>query len=467
MIAFSCPRCRQVLSANDGAVGKLARCARCGATMPVPAPKQTEPSPAQEFALDEDIPSDADPEPVPADAKESPARPRTASDATWEGQLKQSKMRMFLIAGGGVGGVAAALLLILALTTGGKPSRPRAQPGEPPPDVSWLREPQDEQGEKPAPAPGRKGRRPSTEEEEDPNPRPRRPPPPVDDDAPKSAPSAPPADPSPPPSTDGTSPTQPLPVPPPDDKPAEGGKEMERVSGLLRQLDRTFPAETRIAALEALGRMGPKVKGAAGKAVAEQMLDPNTAIGRKAKAALERIDPAVAEECTTIIVDKDHRLRSIEALTKLGKDARSATPVLLWVVENHVMAGSDPKRPADAMGPAIRALVAVAPDDERVHHRFVTWIGAAEEDVRLAAVSGFPRLEKLSKKTKQDAVPALVKVLKLSDVAKARAAAADALGELGADALVAERDLDKATADSSEEVRRSARRALDRIRGER
>jgi hypothetical protein len=417
---------------------------------------------------------EADPEPVtnlpvPADAKGSAGRPRALSDAAWEGESRQSKARLFLIAGGGVGGVAAALLLILALTTGGKPSRPRAQPGEPPPDVSWLREPQDEQGEKPAPAPGRKGRRPSTEEKEDPNPR-RRPPIHVaDDDEPKAALPAPPAgqSPPPPPSVDGAPPTQPLPAPPPDDKPAEGDKGMERVAGLLRQLDRTFPAETRIAALEALGRMGPKVKGAAGKAVAEQMLDPNTAVGRKAKAALERIDPAVAEECTTIIVDKEHRLKSIETLAKLGKDARSATHVLLWVVENHVMGGSDPKKPVDAMGPAIRALVAVAPDDERVHYRFVTWIGAAEEDVRLAAVSGFPRLEKLSKKTKQDAVPALVKVLRVADAAKTRAAAADALGELGADALAAERNLEAATADSSDEVRRSARRALDRIRGER
>jgi hypothetical protein len=219
-----------------------------------------------------------------------------------------------------------------------------------------------------------------------------------------------------------------------------------------------------MAALEALGQLGPRVKDAAGKVVAGCMLDRNTVVGRKAKSALERIDPAVAEECTTIIVDKEHRVRSIETLGKLGRDARSATPVLIWVVESRA-AGPNPRRPFEAAAAAIRALVLVAPDDVRLPARFVRWMGGPDEDESLAAVAGFSGLEKVGKQNMREGVLRLAKIVTAAPSPRVRAAAADALGEFGAEAAAAERALEAATADSNEDVRHSASRALRKVRG--
>jgi HEAT repeat protein len=392
-------------------------------------------------------------------------------DDAWEGEATKSKVRLLLIAGGMVGAAVAGLVLVLALTSGGsarKAPRPRALPEEEPAEVARRREPRTAQPEEHAPATAPKGRRADNEEEEVPKPQAQKPTIPADTSTElKQSPPVLSTAKSEQPTTGEAppKPTSPIPPPPPDE-PVEDDKALAQVSGWLKQLDRSLPPETRIAALEALSKLGPRVKDVAGKAIAEHLLDRNTTVGRKAKAALEKIDPAVAEECTAIIVDKDHRLQSIETLAKLGREAKSATPILLWVVDSRA-AGSDPKKPSDVIAPAIRALVAVAPDDERLPHRFVTWISSAEEDVRLAVVTGFPKLERLSKKGKQDAITTLAKVLKVADSAKMRAAAADALGEFGPDAITAERTLEAATADSNEEVRRSAQRALRKIRGER
>ncbi len=240
-------------------------------------------------------------------------------------------------------------------------------------------------------------------------------------------------------------------------------KDLAQVPALLKKLS-DANSKTRIAALESLGKLGPKVKDTAGEAVARCMLDKDNDVGQKATNALESIDRVVAKECATIILDKDHRLRDIETLGKLGKDARSATPILLWVVDNpKEIVGSNPKKPNDVTAAALRALVAIAPDGDRLLPSFLSALGLPDEDVKYAAVAGLPKLEKLSNKKKQEAVADLIIILRKAESPRIRAAAADALGEFGPEAIAAKRDLGSANFDTNEDVRQAAKRALDKI----
>jgi HEAT repeat protein len=237
-----------------------------------------------------------------------------------------------------------------------------------------------------------------------------------------------------------------------------------------RSSDTTYSTEDRIKALEALGKLGPKVKDAAGRAVAQCMLDRNKRVGLKALDALEKIDPAIAKECNAIVViDNEHCLTSIQALGRLGKDARSATPILMHVaatlLEPHGV-GLRVSKPVDLAAAAIQALVAIAPEEKGLARRFLTWMEAPDEGVRLTIVIGLPRLEQLGKEDKQHAISGLLKQLKVAPWEKVRTAAADALGEFGPEAKAAVEALENAKGDRNEGVRQSARRALSRIRGD-
>ena len=454
--------------------------------MPVPPPPRRVVAPVQRpvpLVIDQDTPALAVPElvtnlPAPAPSEDPPDYPLTTSDAAWEGEATQSKVRLLLIAGGMVGAAVVGLLLTLALTSGGpaqKGQRPRG-PAEEVARQPARRDPWDvPRAERPEPA-GRKGGGIASEEAG------------ADDTRPESPPVLTSPGTLQQPSTGKTPPPEPLPPvpdkpidrPPPGsslggDKPAnsqptEDDKALVQVTGLLKQLDASLPTETRMAALEALGKLGPKVKDTAGKPVARCMLDHNPKIGRKALDALEKIDPAVAKECTDILVDNELRLKSIETLARLGRDAKSATPILVGVVDKVIASrgvGLNVQKPFDVAAAAVRALVVIAPDDERLPRHFVAWIEVADEGVKVAAVSGLPRLERLSQKDKHDAVLGLSKQLKVADSPRVKTAAADALGEFGPDAKAAVGALENAKVDKNAEVRQSAQRALDKIRGER
>ena len=488
MIAFTCPRCRQSLTADDGAVGKLARCPRCGANMAVPPPRRPAQVPARRpepLVIDQGPSLLADPEratnlPVPLPAEGSPSAPLTISDAEWDGAATRSKAWTFLIAGGLVGSVVVGVLLIVVLAGGG-PARKTQPPRPLPPEegaeeVARRRDPREARGAESPPAPGRKGRPVGAEEEEDTKPRPGKPPIPVPGDETESRKQPPPVEPPASPQQPyggGTpsAPTSPI-SSPSEDKPVDDGKESARVQGLIGQLDKSLPTEDRVKALEALGKLGPRAKDKGGRAVAQCMVDPNPKVGREARDALEKIDPVVAKECTAIVRDNDLRLPSIQTLGRLGKEARSATPILIHVIRTVIEkpeVRAQIAKPFEVAAAAIDALVAIAPDYEDLPPRLMRrWMEEApDERVKIATVRALPKLDwhKTTKDDKHAAVSSLVKELKAATWPTVRAAAADALGDFGPDAKAAADALKVAKGDPNDEVRKKAERALDKIAG--
>jgi len=454
------------------------------------APPRRGPVPVQQPArrvIDGDTGGCADPEPAtdvagPTAAEEPFDDPLTVSDAEWEGESHQSRTRMLLIAGGVVGSVVGGVLLILALTGGEKTPRPRPQPGDKSPDLAWLRDPPDGQGEKRLPTPGRNGagqvekydtwrepsgaaatgRKPETPPEK---------PPIVNDNRgdPKQPPTVPPPPDQGAEGDKGSQGAGPGRGPDPPDASAADDKELaQQLASLLKQLDKSFSEEARIAALKALGKLGPRVKDKAGKAVAQCMVDPSADIGRAARDALEKIDPAVVKECTAIIRDRDNelRLRSIQTLGSLGKEGKSATPILMDVVEKVVGSRVKVPEPSKVAAAAIQALVAIAPDDERLPRRLVKWMEVPDERVQLATLAGVTRLKWHSKDDKHAAVIGLAKQVNAANWPTVKAAAADALAEFGPDAKAAVDALKVAKGDSSAVVRESAERALAKIQGD-
>jgi hypothetical protein len=518
MIAFTCPRCRQLLSADDRAQGKIARCARCGTQMAVPAPPppvaSPEPRPAP-LVIDADsqprpdpytVPSVPDwivrdtstyavaplePEPgksspVPASAAVPSSFALTQPDTPGEEQARRQQMRLLLYAVGGVGAVVCGLILIAVFASGSRTPPQKASSGGGGFAFRFT---------------GRAPVKTSREEEEEPanSGRTNRRPIPVDDDDSPSRPPTSRSGESNPKAGSGQPPTQadklngggriesrspdqtPSGVSPPSEEkppvePPPGGsgppiqdeKVLSEARRWLKQLDATFSQEERIKALEALGKLGPPVKDVAGRTVAQCMMDRNPTVGLKAADALERIDPAVGKDCRTIVsADKKHILESIKALGQLGKDAKSAVPILVHVVRRlletaHI--GLDLAKPNEVAAAAIQALVATAPGEKGLTAHFVNWLNAPDETVRLVIVIGLPRLEQASKEDKQLAVTGLKRQLADNSV-KVRGASADALGEFGPEAKAAVEALEKARGDRDMGVRDSAKRALDKIRG--
>jgi hypothetical protein len=506
MIAFTCPRCRQLLSADDRAQGKIARCARCGTQMAVPGPQtpaaSPEPRPSP-LVLDADVQPCPDPYPVPSvpdwivkdtstyavaplESEPGKSAPVPASaavpssfaltqpDTAGEEQARRQQMRLLLYAVGGVGAVVCAIVLIAVFASGSRTPPPKTSSGGGGFAFRFT---------------GRAPVKTSREEEEEPgssgrtNRRPLR----VDDDDPPTSPQTSRGGESNPKGVSGQPPTQadklngggriesqssgrtPSVVPPPpEEKSLDDEKVLSEARRWLKQLDATFSQEERIKALEALGKLGPPVKDVAGRTVAQCMFDRNPTVGLKAADALERIDPAVGKDCRTIVsADKKHIQESIKAIGQLGKDATSAVPILIHVVRRlletaHI--GLDLAKPNEVAAAAIQALVAIAPGEKGLTAHFVNWLNAPDETVRLVIVIGLPRLEQANKEDKQLAVTGLKRQLADNSV-KVRGAAADGLGEFGADAKAAVEALEKARGDRDMGVRDSAKRALDKIRG--
>ncbi len=528
MIAFTCPKCRQLLSADDRAQGKIARCARCGTQMAVPGPPaaavipQQRPAPVvvdaevqasreppgvprvlQPIVKDVDasgfVPADTErPEhlPVPAEATVPSSYALTQSDAIAEAQAKRQQLRLLLYALGGVGAVVCGLVLIAVLASGGSgKALPKTSSGgghsvfrftgRAPVTSETRREeveeragqgptkpvPQVDDGSSPGPATSRdgqgnekgtRGQAPTQVDKSSGAGETPISPPPVQGKLPSRTPSA-----------QDTPPNE----PPPDPKSAvnqtaDDEKALGEARTWVKQLDSSYSTEDRIRALEALGKLGPRVKDVAGRAVAQCMIGPQNSrkVGLKALDALERIDPIVAKECNAIVViDKEHCLASIQALGRLGKDAKSALPILIHVARTLLetpLIGLQVPKPAELAAATIQALVAIAPEEKGLARRVVTWMETHDESVKLACVIGLRHLEQLSKEEKQYAVAGLTKQLKLAPSDKVRAGAAEALGEYGVDARVAVEALENAKGDRNEAVRQSARQALTKIRGD-
>jgi hypothetical protein len=426
--------------------------------------------------------------PVPAVAEEAAPNSLAMSDVDAEAQAKRQQMRMFLYAIGGVGTVVGAFVLIAALASR-SPASKRPQ-GDPPPDgphVNWqLRKDLEAQRERDSHAnrddeaepsiPGRGGQdwppvqtTPATDKG-DGTARPRLKPftgtapwekqpnkastgrstPPKDE---------PPIDPPP-----GTNPGD---TKSSTSQSTEREKVLEEALGLVKQLDLKDSEALQLKALDELGKKGPAVKDVAGRAVAKCMLG-NPEIGRKALEALEKIDPSVAKECHAIvIIDPDHCLASIQSLERLGKDAKSATPILIHVAAKLApRIGPEATKPSEVAAAAIRALAAIAPEEKGLARQFAKWMDTPNKLVKFETVAALPRL-KLTKDDKERAVPALVKQLKGAPWEEVRVAAADTLGEFGPDAKDAVEALKTTYADDKKEsVRQSAKQALTKIRGE-
>jgi serine/threonine protein kinase len=402
--------------------------------------------------------------PGPATEDEPFALPPAMVDHAWEAAAKQSKARMLLIAGGVVGAVVVGLALVVALTIGGKTTPQPASPllADEPPGRTPPRPSPDTRRKGPAPATDRdRGSTSTGDEEPDPgHGSPPKPLPNVDDGERKPSPGT-----VPPPSP-GTGPTPTPSGPPhPGNKPAEDAK--KKAAGLVKQLDKSFSEQDRITTLKALGELGPDAKDIAGKAVARCMVDSSKEVGLAARDALQKIDPTVAEECIIVVRDKDDakRLRSLETLAKLGKEALSATPILMDMVDKVIDKRVTVAQPSKVIAAGILALVAIAPDDERLPQRLVKyWLVVPDERVQLAAIDAVTRVKWHNNEDKRRAVTRLMKHVRAGGSPAVKAAAANALGDFGPDAKAAAGALEAARGDSSDDVRKAAERALDRIR---
>jgi hypothetical protein len=203
--------------------------------------------------------------------------------------------------------------------------------------------------------------------------------------------------------------------------------------------------------------------------VASLLLDPVADVALAAKEALAAIDPRVAKEATTVLVDADakQRIAAMNEVAKLSKEGRSISPIMYAVIR---APEGDPLRRLkptaavilDMKLAAVQALVAVSPDDDKLPDLLAKLATDKEGRVRLTAVQSFARLEKIGNRKN---AAALLSALALGDPsAPVRTAAADSLGVVGRDLAGVEEVLRKASADPESTVRDAAERALVALR---
>jgi len=436
MIHFACPRCRTRLKAKDDKVGRSTHCPKCQSSIKVPTPQG------------ESVPSAAlDRSPSISDSNEL--------EPDWDQQqrkLKSGFLMLSLFVSGLVCGTLVFLVIIFKIKEA-KLLLPRVAhakqagktAGEPPflqlpPKWHPLTElPEEDRqtahrtdpvpqtplpvpGSQSAQMPGKEIREPKVEEY-DIQPR-KTMTHPVEETPASSKP-----------------PAQPL-----EDTSLKASEAL--VAPLIKDLKHQRVAD-RLKAIGAVAQLGPRGK-AASRALCESLLDSNTRVRLAAAEALDRVNPALHRLVIPIMVDKEleNRLECARKIGELGPEGKPAVPVVVYFKQQYRGGGL-----------TVEVLAAIAPDDKAVTAKVAAWLTSDNDPyVRLAAVKVLPHMAGA-----KDHVRALVQVLRGDAVDAVRAAAASALGDLGADTKDADRLLRMAKTDASAQVREAAERALEKM----
>lgn len=445
MIYYTCPYCRESIQADPSLSGKSAECAKCHLRSTVPASQGGLVSANQDLP-DESIPVTTEPPSIRVKVTfPKPADAYLPAPADYEPVLAKSRSMPLLVALLGalaVLGLPIAFVVIRGMSAAKEKERANAAFAKVRESVS-----------RPVP---------------DPVPVPIAPTFPRTSVLPAPAPKAPSVpvievprgdqvvDLASPPLTPKPSPRveQPAPLParkklaiPVVDEPAIANVDTE-----IEVLKRG-KAKEKIEVCQELAKMGPRAKGAS-RALCGLLLDANQSVRLKASEALEAVNPVVQKLALDVLIDTDAAVRGKAAtqLENMGEEGKPAIPVLIHVLDRGISDGGEI---------AIRALAAIGADDKTVASRMGYWLtNYGDGDVRLAAVRAVPQLEH----ARECIVPLTVSVRgERSEVI--RAAAAEALGEVGKGNKTAERALAAAKTDRAEAVRQAADQAMRKIKG--
>jgi hypothetical protein len=278
---------------------------------------------------------------------------------------------------------------------------------------------------------------------------------------------------------------EPKPDPPPEPEPTPGGDSTPDKVNLSPDAARQLTSQiaqlssknngksTRIEAAKTLGKLGPAASSASA-ALCSAIIDRNREVGDAALHALEKVNPVIYQALHPVIVDENPgtRQEGLRQLTLLGKEANAAAPVVIWHMRRLPIFTSGrlrlPGQPIqvhpEEPGDAVRALAAVAADDESVTKQIVSWVRAeVAPSARAAACAALPSMRGA---TSAKGIESLTLALQLDRDPTVRAAAAGALGEFGSrvPAKTAGLVTKAKDYDSSAIVREAASRALEKIR---
>jgi HEAT repeat protein len=287
------------------------------------------------------------------------------------------------------------------------------------------------------------------------------------------------------------------------------------VEALIRQLASKSTTE-RLDAVERLGAIGEDASDAS-RALCEALLDKSQKVQLAAAEALERVNPVVHRLVIPIMVDQNpaSRLKAVVELGRLKEEGSPAIPVVLYFKEafggTTAVHGGTAQYQSSGMRQRTRhfdtrnraygksgdlvaaeVLDSIAPKDEAITAILVKWVTADEDPAvrefacqRLAERDGGRKgFEALSSALRTDSdvlvriaaakslvqsagknsVSSLVLALQSDTFEDVRAAAANALGDLGRDGKNAVKALSVAKTDPSAMVRSAAENALARIR---
>jgi len=221
----------------------------------------------------------------------------------------------------------------------------------------------------------------------------------------------------------------------------------------------------RVTALKSLAELGPAARDEAGARVAQAMMDPDKSVRLAAQDALEKIDPVIAKECLTLLVDHSHQQPALAAIKASGPEqGKVAVPILLALM-NKPDAVSPRSRKTPSSGPfraeIVEVLALIASDDPKMASHFYQWMLSSDRRVQAAAISGMPHIQHID--NYGPVVMRLCQLLRTNDP-NIRYLAARAIGDFGSHASSAEKTLRLATSDPDKRVREEATAALEKIK---
>jgi hypothetical protein len=188
----------------------------------------------------------------------------------------------------------------------------------------------------------------------------------------------------------------------------------EKLVPLIKDL-KAKDNKTRLAAIAKLEEMGPDAKAAGAALVEFGMMSPAPAVKEAANAAFEKIDPLVFKEVVAVYYDENTvaKDRAVESLRLMGGKAKAAVPIIKGYHQYLV------KGQGYTPGDTLRALVAIAPEDEWTQRVILDLVGGPENALpSLGRVASGMNLE-IPSTTDREALIGLMHDLKIDDKFKA------------------------------------------------
>lgn len=191
----------------------------------------------------------------------------------------------------------------------------------------------------------------------------------------------------------------------------------------------------------------------ASRQVVTSLYDNNEEVRKQAAAALNAVNPTIAAPVLELVrgTDNEQRLKAVEQLGKLGKDAAPALPAL--------MAFLNQAKGADKAA-VIKTLALVSPDDKALVSQ-LTGLALKDSDpaVRNAALQALPKMGDAAGQ-----IAAGLKALDSEKDAQARVNAINVLAAAGKGNADVMTRLQGLTTDPSAEVKAAAKKAVDQLK---